>query len=246
MPVKYFAIIFVAAILHVPVFGARSLASEPVEIELFSAPDESSLLVGSVTKEDGLSPMAETLGPGGAKWYLVRTKSGSVGWIKGGDSEESKKLEKFFESLPSEPGFGVSVALPEPPSGSLPRGTIVVPVETTGSSVIVSVTLNRAMRANLILDTGATTTMVSRRIASELGLRTVAYRTGITVGGVIRRPIARLRSLKVGEAEIQNLLVSVHDFHPNPRIEGLLGLDFLSRFHVSLDSRKQQLVLSPR
>ena len=246
MPVKHFAIILVAAVFCVPLSDARSFASEPVDIPLFRAADESSLVVGSVTKEDGLSPMAESMGPGGTRWYLVRTKNGSVGWIKGGDNEESKKLEKFFKSLPDESGFGVAVALPEAPSGSLPRGTIVVPVQARGSSVIVAATLNRALTAYLIVDTGATITIVSQRIASELGLRTVTYGTFAGVGGVIRRPMAQLRSLKVGEAEIQNLVVAVHDFHPNPQIEGLLGLDFLRRFHVSLDSRKQQLVLSPR
>lgn len=246
MRVKYLAIIFVAAVVYVSVLGARSSASEPVEIQLFSAPDESSLLADSVKKGEVLSPMAETVGAGGIKWYLVQTKNRSVGWIKGGDSEESKKLESFFKSLPNERTFGVTIALPEPASGSLPPGTIVVKVETTGSSVIVPVTLNQSLKTYLILDTGATTTMVSSRIANSLGLRHVGYATGVTIGGPIRRPMARLPSLQVGDAEVRNLLVSIHDFRPIPQVEGLLGLDFLRQFHVSLDSRKQLLVLSPR
>lgn len=244
--VKYLAIILVAAVINVSILAVRSTASEPGEIQLFSAPDESSLPVETVTKGEVLSPVAETVGAGGARWYLVQTRKGAVGWIRGGDSEESKELESFFKSLPNEQTFGVKTLLPEPASSSLPPGTIVVKVSTTGSSVIVPVTLNQSLKTYLILDTGATMTMVSNRIANSLGLRQVGYATGITVGGPIRRPMARLPSLQVGDAEVRNLLVSVHDFRPIPQVEGLLGLDFLRRFHVSLDSRKQLLVLSPR
>ena len=67
-----------------------------------------------------------------------------------------------------------------------------------------------------------------------------------TVGGIITVPLARLGSLKVGDAEVQDLVVSIHDFSPDPRIEGLLGMDFLKHFHVSLDARRNLLVLGPR
>lgn len=252
MPVAvHFGVLLLLGLLRVSLLGAQSLpaiqpSSDSSEIRLFGAPDESAQLLQSIKKGEVLSPVAETKGAGGAKWYLVRTESGSVGWLKGDDSEQSKKLADFFRSLPDETRPSRSISLPEPPSGSLPRGTIVVPVEAAGSAVIVPVILNRSLRAYLMLDTGATGTLVSRRIASNLGLPKIGSTKVFTVGGPVTRPIARLRSLKVGEAEVQNLVVLIHDFHPHPRIEGLLGMDFLRRFHVSLDSRKQLLVLNPR
>ena len=243
----YFAAIFWLVLLPVSVPGADTPPlSASTETQLFSTPDESAQPIASVKKGEVLSPMAETVGAGNVRWYLVRTKSGAVGWIKRGDSDESKKLESFFESIPSEISVGRSVTLPKPPSGSLPSGTIVVPVVMTGSSVIVPVTLNGSVKTYLVLDTGATITMVSRRIASKLALRSTGQMTAMTVGGPVRRPVARLRSLKAGKAEVQNLLVSIHDFHPHPQVEGLLGLDFLGKFRMSLDSRKKVLVLSPR
>jgi hypothetical protein len=42
------------------------------------------------------------------------------------------------------------------------------------------------------------------------------------------------------------LLVMIHDFSPDPSYEGLLGFDFLSHFHLSLDLQKSLLVLTPR
>jgi hypothetical protein len=58
--------------------------------------------------------------------------------------------------------------------------------------------------------------------------------------------VARIESVKVGEAEVSNLVVAIHDFSQDPRFEGLLGLDFLRHFQVSLDPRKQLLTLIPR
>jgi hypothetical protein len=247
----HIAVLVAFALFQVEGLRAQSASpqersSQLSEIQIFGSPDESSPLVESIRKGEPLSPIAETGGAGGTKWYLVQTRNGSVGWFKSNDSEESRKLEAFFKSRPNELHLIGPPALPSPPSGAPSPGSFVIPVMTTGSSVIVRVTLNHSLAAYLILDTGATTTMVSRRIAHNLALHSVGYRSGYTVGGPVTRPVARLQSLKAGEAEVKDLLVSIHDFHPNPQIEGLLGLDFLNNFHVSLDARKQLLILTPR
>ena len=115
-----------------------------------------------------------------------------------------------------------------------------------GASVIVPVTFNGALRGNLALDTGATITVVSRRIANSLVMKALGAGKIGTVGGVITAPLARLQSLKVGDAEVHDLVVSIHDFSTDPRIQGLLGLDFLKHFHVALDTRRGVLTLGPR
>jgi hypothetical protein len=52
--------------------------------------------------------------------------------------------------------------------------------------------------------------------------------------------------LKVGAAEVSDLPIVVHDFSRDPRIDGLLGMDFLGRYRFGLDAQRQVLVLSPR
>lgn len=226
---------------------STQLSPQAAEIQLYTAPDESSPPLESVRQGDTLSPVGETIGTGGDKWYLVKTKAGAVGWIKSGGTEDSKKLEGFFKSLPSGSSVSTPIEIPLISSRSAPPNAVTVPVEMTGSLVIVPVTLNRSLRTYLVLDTGATTTLVSRRVANRLGLSFLGSRTAMaTVNGLTTAPLARLGSLKVGEAEVYNLVVPVHDFSLNPRVEGLLGLDFLNRFHVSIDPRKQVLVLAPR
>jgi hypothetical protein len=215
------------------------------ELQLFTTPDESSAVVATLKSGDEISPLADTLIGEGARWYLVRAKNGTVGWIRQSDTDQSRKLEKFFKALPVEPSLPVTIA-PSSLTGSSARNTITAPVVMNGSSVVVLVTLNGALRVNLALDTGATITVVSHRIARSLGLSPLGTSKVGTVGGIVTLPLARLGSLKVGDAEVQDLVVSIHDFSPDPRIEGLLGLDFLKNFHVSLDARRNLLVLGPR
>lgn len=247
VPGMHFAVVLWILLMPASVPGAESPPlSASTDTQLFGMPEESADPVASVKKGEALSPMGETVGAGGVRWYLVRTKSGAVGWIKGGGSDESRKLESFFESIPYEIGRSRSVTLPKPPSGPLPSGTIVVPVRMVGASAIVPVTLNGSVKTDLLLDTGAAATMVSNRIARKLSLRTVDRGMVTGIGGAVKARIGRLRSLKAGEAEIQNLLVAVHDFRTYPGVEGLLGMNFLRQYHVSLDSRKKVLVLRPR
>ncbi|HZD40246.1 MAG TPA: SH3 domain-containing protein, partial [Terriglobales bacterium] len=79
-----------AATLH------RSLPARG-EIQLFKAPDESSTVVTILKPGDELSPLAETLVGEGVRWYLVKATNDRVGWIKQGDTEQSKQLETFFK-----------------------------------------------------------------------------------------------------------------------------------------------------
>jgi hypothetical protein len=151
------------------------------ETKLFTAPDDSSAVIATLKPGDEISPLADTLVGEGARWYLVKA-NGMVGWMWQGDTDESRKLEKFFKSLPAEPSLPLSsVAPPSPSEGSGPN-TITVPVVMNGASVIVPVTFNGALKANLALDTGATITVVSRRIATILALNSFGASKLGTVG----------------------------------------------------------------
>jgi len=96
-----------------------------------------------------------------------------------------------------------------------------------------------------MLDTGATNSVLSRRLAGLLSLRPLGTRTFQTVGGPISIGVSRLQSLKVSAAEVDDLTVAIHDFSADPRFEGLLGMDFLGQY-VALDAQRQALILSPR
>jgi len=225
--------------------AAESTTTQPVLIKLFAAADESSEILAALGKEQQFVPLATGSGLDGAKWYLIKTDTGLVGWVKDSDQEEAKKLDSYFKPVPVELSFPKSKDRIGSPAIA-PGTKIVVPIETNGSLVMVRVTFNNSVTANLALDTGATTTLVSRRIARDLGLSALGKVRGYGVGGSFVGQVARVETVRVGEAETSNLVVAIHDFSPDPRVEGLLGLDFLNRFEMSLDTRKRQLFLTPR
>ena len=225
-------------------WAASSLQTSPEQtvVVVFITPDESSLVIESLTDGQSLSPMAEMTAAGGLKWFMVKTSNGNIGWIKAGENNAAKKIDSHFRSLPNEN----PVIRPTSQTESTSKGAHAIPVKVSGSKVIVSVNFNNSTAANLLLDTGASRTMISSRIARILRLQSIGSGTGYGIGGVVTVSAARVESVKLGEVERQNLLVMIHDFSPDASYEGLLGFDFLSHFHMSLDLQKALLVLTPR
>lgn len=231
---------------HVPPSAAQAQSGTPPNrSHIYATPEANAQPIGELAAGVTTTPIAETQVGGGGKWFLVKTGTGLIGWIKQDNDEHSKKADNFFKSRPPDPAV-VSVTIPNVSSSSAPRGAILVPVLSNGRSMIVNVTMNQIMSGNLIVDTGATSSVISRRLANLLRLQPVNSGIVHTVGGPVSVGISRLDSLKVGSAEVNNLPILVHDFSPDPRVEGLLGMDFLSRFQVGFDSQKNLIILSPR
>jgi hypothetical protein len=214
-------------------------------IPVYAAADDSALQIGILAAGEKVMPLAETQSGGGIKWYLVKTKSGVVGWIRHNDNEQSKKAEHFFRSLPTEPA-GIAVEIQSSSAGAARRGAVIIPVKVNGRSVIVPVTFNHSLNANLLLDTGASMTMISRRLAANLALPSTGAGLFSGIGGTVSAQIARVDSIRVGDAEVSGMTVSIHDVSRFPQFDGLLGMDFLGRFQVSVDAAKKLLVLTGR
>jgi hypothetical protein len=229
-------------------WAASSSQTSPGQtvVDIFITPDESSLVIESRRDGQSLSPMAEITAAGGLKWFMVKTSKGNIGWIKAGESNAAKKIDGHFRSLPNENPVIRPTSPAESTSNPSPKGAHAIPVKVSGSKVIVSVNFNNSTAANLLLDTGASRTMISSRIARILRLQSIGSGTGYGIGGIVSVSAARIESVKLGEVERQNLLVMIHDFSPDASYEGLLGFDFLSHFHMSLDLQKALLVLTPR
>jgi clan AA aspartic protease (TIGR02281 family) len=234
-----------------PYAGAQSGPTpQPLRVtralRLFTAPDESSPQIEVPTTDDTLSPVAETIGSGGSKWYLIKTRSGIVAWIKAGASDDAKRTEEFFRSLSSRRASALAVEIPSVSSDPAPSSAILVPIQMNGSAAFVTAMLDHSVQTLMLLDTGASYTVVSRQLATSLGLNEASRAAISTANGLINVALARLGSIKVGAAEATNLTVAIHDISTNSKLGGLLGLDFLSRFHTSIDSRRQLLILAPR
>lgn len=221
--------------------AAPATAGTPV----YAAADDSALQIGTLATGEKVTPLAETQSGGAIKWYLIKTRSGVVGWIRHKDNEQSKNAENFFRSLPTEPA-GIAVETQTRSADAARRGAVIIPVKLNGRSVIVPVTFNRSLNANLLLDTGASMTMISRRLAANLALPSTGAGLFSGIGGTVSAQIARVDSIMVGDAEVSGMTVSIHDVSRFPQFDGLLGMDFLGRFEVSVDAAKKLLVLTTR
>lgn len=214
------------------------------DIRLFTAPDESSQQITVPKAEAFLLPVIETIS-GGTPWYLVKTSNGITGWLKGGPTDEAQKIEAFFRNSRREIFSALPVEIQPTNEQQTSSNLIKVPIRMNGTAAFVSVVLNHTLRAEMLLDTGATYTLVARRIATSLRLYESSRATLATANGFISVPLAHMDSIKVGIAEASNLVVAIQDISMHSAVDGLLGLDFLSRFHTSIDPRKQLLILAP-
>ena len=113
-----------------------------------------------------------------------------------------------------------------------------------GEVSFTEVILNESIRQHFIVDTGASFTVIRREAAKELGI-TIDENTPFipitTASSVIFNPLVTLKSVRVGEAKVENVDVLVHDLPGNSA--GLLGNSFLSKFKVVLDSINGKMTL---
>lgn len=148
--------------------------------------------------------------------------------------------------------------------GALP-GRVTVQADTAGGEVplrvagrggavlLVAVHINGAGPYNLVLDTGATLTCIDERLARELALprKTGAVGLGAGVGGSGRVALVQVDSIRVGSSSVANLTACVLDLRHlrdlgAGGVNGLLGLNFLNGFRVTLDFEQRLMTLSPK
>lgn len=144
--------------------------------------------------------------------------------------------QKFF--FPDTPTAMASVA------SGLTR--TIIPINKNHSAIIVNnVILNKKTKANFFLDTGATYTSISRKTARILGIdlrhcRKISLKT---VNGKVNVPLVTLDSININGVIAKNVDVTVHDLPAAKNITGLLGLSFLEQFKVTIDRKKERVIL---
>jgi len=100
-----------------------------------------------------------------------------------------------------------------------------------GGTPVIDVVFNGNKTFEMIVDTGASGTLITQRMATALGVRPVGIgRAGIADGSVVEFPIGVVRSIRVGGAAIQNVEVAIAK-----QMEiGLLGHDFFGNYDVKI------------
>jgi predicted aspartyl protease len=125
-----------------------------------------------------------------------------------------------------------------------------MPAEVIDNHILVQAMLNHTEPVTLLLDTGASHTMLTPETARRAGLRptsrTPMGRLKVVGGQQVQFPLVPVAALAMGEAVVKNLQVGLLATFPGTRpVDGLLGGDFLEHFTLTLDYSAKRLQLTP-
>ena len=169
-------------------------------------------------------------------------------------------FERVDEQAPSEQGKDETP--PEAEKDREPRGSedageessegvmTIVRFSSVNGHITVPVVLNGFLTANVLVDTGAGITIISRELAGEVGLEktTADSITLKTMAMDIQAQMAKLDSIQVGELIRNNFPVAITDLSLGERTQfaGILGMDFLNNYKIHIDNDTQKIRLTPR
>jgi len=122
-----------------------------------------------------------------------------------------------------------------------------IPLLRRGSHFVVEATLNNHARLSLVIDTGASLTIIKperlhKVVDGSLGQHPEHLFN--TANGVVKAPVLKVDSLAIGEFEVANLQVGGLALINTSGIDGLLGMNFLKHFRFFIDQENNVLRLS--
>jgi predicted aspartyl protease len=114
---------------------------------------------------------------------------------------------------------------------------ILLPVEVNGQGPF-----------DFILDTGAGTSLLSTQLGEKLGVKVLGSKEGQSAGGAISVSLAKVNSMAVASAKLEDVDVGLVDLSHigntvGTQIDGDLGYNFLKHYRVLLDYRKSEIRL---
>jgi clan AA aspartic protease (TIGR02281 family) len=177
--------------------------------------------------------------------------------IAGRNASESSSVSQSSPVTPLPLAHETHTDQVSPPAGMAPdqvpagiSSEVMVPIQRAGNLLVVQVQLNGGRETKLILDTGASHTILSSAVARDLGILGGRQATSVTLktaGGPVQADMVQVDSIRVGEAEVRNSQAAIYDVPDTPAgVDGLLGLTFLHQFAFTLDMPNSQLHLRRR
>jgi clan AA aspartic protease (TIGR02281 family) len=122
-----------------------------------------------------------------------------------------------------------------------------IPLHRSGNHFIVDAQPAHGADLRLLIDTGASLTMLTPGALERRGMRYKdTGRTGVfnTANGQVRAPIVKLDTLVVGDWQVTQLEVGVLELGGRSDIDGLLGMNFLRHFQFFIDQNEGVLRLT--
>ena len=114
--------------------------------------------------------------------------------------------------------------------------------------ILLPVKVNGQGPFDFIFDTGAGTSLLSSELAKQLEVKVIGSKEGQSAGGKVSVSLAKVDSLAVGEAKLDDVDVGIVDLSHigktiGAKIDGDLGYNFLKHFRVTIDYRNCEIRL---
>ncbi|MEJ2696474.1 MAG: retropepsin-like aspartic protease [Candidatus Sulfobium sp.] len=241
---RYFFTAFVILIIcgACPLYNGRAEASadgavvRSDRVPVYSGMSADSRLLKYLGKGEQVVVDVEIEGPEGAWCGVTEEGQTSVtGYVQCETLDRPQKKESWQ--------YVGSTGPRRPYGGEDSRQT---KVAISGNHVLVPATLEykgRTVYVRLVLDTGATVTMINTDIADQLGIdpaETVRGEGQVVGGAVLQAAFARLGYVSVGPHTKRDMIVSIMEEKGlRERRDGLLGMDFLRglKYYVDFSDR---------
>ncbi len=123
--------------------------------------------------------------------------------------------------------------------------------DTESRGILVETLLDEKVKALLVLDTGASVVVLTKRVGEQLGIKSDDTRKNgivtLTLAGnrKIEARMTVLHSIKIKDVEVKDVLAAVllEDFINPGFKDGLLGMSFLSQFNLKIDLKDMKMSL---
>lgn len=115
------------------------------------------------------------------------------------------------------------------------------------SHIGISAMINGSGPYEFMVDTGAQITVVDSSLAEELKLEAAGTLNIVTVASNVETPLVSAAVVEVGTVSVRDMQMAVEDLGPvqaeSPKLRGILGNNFLSRFDLEIDNSHKALCI---
>lgn len=114
--------------------------------------------------------------------------------------------------------------------------------------IVVRATVNDSGPYAFGLDTGASLTTISSRLAQHLGIKPQVWELGTSTDGRFTFWVGEVDSIAIGSACVRHVPVAIVNLKDlsqatGMQLDGLIGYNFLKSFEVKIDYRRQRISL---
>jgi len=125
-----------------------------------------------------------------------------------------------------------------------------IAMKPLGSHYLMEVVLNGDDNIELLVDTGASITMLTSdsfaRLVRAGDWQDLGWRFFNTANGVARGRLMQVEHFQLGSYQLKDVAIAVQGGNLGDGVDGLLGMNVLNKFHFQINQDRHELMLTPR